>query len=142
MISNKFDNESHSSDVLASIIGSNLIGVNRDPPRRPNHALSQEERAELRLHKARVFNSDTYYYSKIKAPNYEKSQQISLMNPNYNKLFNSQLLDYEFKNQTQYFLKNDNIEGYIINKKMIKNYKEGELKKDLFHREVKISKWF
>jgi len=142
IISNKYDNESPSSDILASLIGSNLIGINREPLRIPSHALSPEERAELRLHKARVFNSDTYYYLKLKASKYNKNLQKSLMNPNYNKIFNSELLDNEFKNQSQYFLENNEIEGYISKKKMIKNYKNGELKRDLFHKDVKISSWF
>lgn len=142
IISNKYDNESPSSDILASLIGSNLIGINREPLRMPSHTLSPEERTELRLHKARVFNSDTYYYLKLEASKYNKNLQKSLMNPNYNKIFNSELLDNEFKNQSKYFLENNEIEGYISKKKMIKNYKNGELKRDLFHKDVKISSWF
>ncbi|MHA1438160.1 MAG: hypothetical protein ACTSPD_11335 [Promethearchaeota archaeon] len=142
IISNKYDDESPSSDILASMIGSNLIGVNREPQRVPSRALSPEELLELKLHKARIFNPDTYYYLKLKATNLNKNQQIELMKPNYNKIFNSSLLENEFKNQTQYFLDNNEIERYISNKEMIQNYKDGELKRDLFHKEVKISYWF
>ncbi|TFG22922.1 MAG: hypothetical protein EU529_09055 [Promethearchaeota archaeon] len=142
IISNKYDDESPSSDILASIIGSNIIGVNREPPRIPNRALSPEELLELKLHKARIFDSNTYYYLKLKASNLNKKQQKNLMKPNFNKIFNSGLLENEFKNQSQYFLDNNQIEGYISNKEMIQNYKDGELKRDLFHKDIKISSWF
>jgi hypothetical protein len=142
IISNKYDEESPSSDILASMIGANLIGVNREPQRIPNRALSPEELLELKLHKARVFNHDTYYYLKLKATSLNNNQQKNLMKPNYNKIFNSGLLENEFKNQSQYFLENNEIERYISNKEMIQNYKDGELKRDLFHKDVKISSWF
>jgi len=142
IISNKYDDESPSSDILASMIGANLIGVNREPQRVLNRSLSPEELLELKLHKARLFNHDTYYYLKLKATNLNRNQQKELMKPNYNKIFNSGLLENEFKNQTQYFLDNNEIERYISNKDMIQNYKDGELKRDLFHKDVKISSWF
>jgi len=142
IISNKYDDESPSSDILASMIGSNLIGVNREPLRIPNRALSPEELLELKLHKARIFDSETYYYLKLKAVNLNKNQQKNLMKPNFNKIFNSGLLENEFKNQSRYFLDHNEIEGYISNKEMIKNYKDGELKHDLFHKDVKITSWF
>jgi len=65
IISNSKDVESPSSDVLTSIIGSNLVGVNRERPAPPpNDApkLSNEERLELWKHKARVFVPESYYY--------------------------------------------------------------------------------
>ena len=128
--------------MLAPLIGSNLIGINKEPPRFPSGNISPETLEELRAHKARVFNPASYYYVKLEATEYDEFIKNYLKDKNINKLFNTQLLEDEFLKQTEYFLNNHKIEGYISKKKMIKNYKNGELKRDLFYKDVKITAWF
>lgn len=146
IISNRYDNESPSSDILASIIGSNLIGVNRASSGFAPQSLSKEqqtEQLEIKKHKARVFDSNTYYYLKLDVSDYTKAQKEYLLkNIKFNKIFNSVLLDNEFGNQTSHFLDKGQIEGYISTKKMINTFKEGELKHQLFEKKTKIQKWF
>jgi hypothetical protein len=142
IISNLKSEKSPSSDILASVIGSNLIGVNREPPRRISTPLSKEEVAELRKHKARVFDPSTYYYWKVESSSYDAEKRRQLMNLRYNILFNSKLIDEELISQKEYFLKERTIKEYISQKPMIKEYKKGELIKDLFQKEAKITDWF
>jgi hypothetical protein len=142
IISNIKSEKSPSSDILASLIGSNLIGVNREPPRPTIPPLSREERVELKKHKARIFDPSIYYYLKVEASNYDIKKRNQLMNERYNSLFNSKLLDDEFISQTEYFLKESSIKRYITKKSMIKDYKKGRLIKDLFQKEAKITDWF
>lgn len=142
IISNIKSEKSPSSDILTSIIGSNLIGVNREPPKPISlPPLSKEELVELRKHKARVFDPSTYYYLKVEASNYDIKKRNQLMSEGYNILFNSKLLDNEFIFQTEYFLKELNIKKYITTKSMINEYKRGELIKDLFREEARIIDW-
>jgi len=142
IISNPKSDKTPSSDIIASIIGSNLVGVNREPPRPIGTPLSKEELVELRKHKARVFDASTYYYSKVDTSSYDAKTRNSLMIPKRNILFNSKLLDEELVVQTEYFLKEMSIEKYITKKPMISEYKGGELKKVLFPKEIKITEWF
>jgi len=64
------------------------------------------------------------------------------MDQKYNILFNSKLLDDELISQTNHFLEESTIVNYITEKTMIREYKKGELIKDLFQKEEKITKWF
>lgn len=141
IISNLKSEKTPASDVLISLTGSNLVGVNREPPRPIGITLSNEERKELRKHKARVFDPSTYYYTKV--AKYNSHAYDLLMRQSYNILFNSQLLDTEFKIQTEHLLETGELEEYITKKQMIKEYKRGELGKVLFHKKVKkITEWF
>ena len=140
IISNLKSEKTPASDVLISLTGSNLVGVNREPPRPIGITLSNEERKELRKHKARV-DPSTYYYTKV--AKYNSHAYDLLMRQSYNILFNSQLLDTEFKIQTEHLLETGELEEYITKKQMIKEYKRGELGKVLFHKKVKkITEWF
>lgn len=141
IISNLKSEKTPASDVLTSLTGSNLVGVNREPPRPIGITLSNEERKELRKHKARVFDRSTYYYTKV--AKYNSHAYDLLMRQSYNILFNSQLLDTEFRTQTEHLLETGELEEYITKKQMIKEYKRGELGKVLFHKKVKkITEWF
>jgi len=73
------------ADVLAPLIGSNLVGVNREPK------LFAEEREEIkreewRKHKARVFDPLTYYYLKLNMTNYDEKMRERLLDIGYNGL--------------------------------------------------------
>jgi len=143
IISNINEEFSPSSDILLSLIGANLIGVNKEPARIINAPPpTKQELIKLRTHKARVFLPETYYYQKVINSNYDGNLQKMLMTPRNNVLFNSKLLDNEFKNQTEYFLENLKIQDYITTKNMMNEYKKGELKKDLFEPQTKMTNWF
>jgi len=143
IISNIREEFSPSSDILLSLLGANIIGVNREPQRIINAPPpTKQELKNLRIHKARIFLSDKYYYQKIIYSNIDKNLQKSLMIPRNNIIFNSKLLDDEFKKQADHFLNNSKIQDYIINKPMIKEYKRGALMKDLFEPQQKMSDWF
>jgi len=143
IISNIKEEFSPSSDILLSLIGANIIGVNKEPTRVFNAPPpTKQELKDLRLHKARVFLPDSYYYQKIINSNLENNLQKTLMIPRNNILFNSRLLDDEFKSQSEYFLDNLKIQDYIAQKNMIKEYKKGDLKKILFEPQTKMSDWF
>jgi hypothetical protein len=156
--SNPLASESPSSDILASIIGANIIGVNREPPRfveKIDVTLPLEEQQklkdkqkektkEMKVHKARVFNPKSYYYQKVKELDLSVTESQNLMNEKFNTLHNAQLLDSEFESQTNYFLEKGarSIEKYVTDKSMVKQYHEGELVKTLFGAEKKIIEWF
>jgi len=158
IISNPIVGESPSSDVLTSVIGANLIGVNREPrrfgeptdktlPVEEQQKLKDEQKKktlELKQHKARIFNPTSYYYRKVTEMELGTTDYTNFMNEKYNILHNALFLDFEFKSQTEYFLENGNhsIEKYITDKPMIKQYLKGELVKTLFNVETKVTEWF
>jgi hypothetical protein len=158
IISNPVVGESPSSDVLTSVIGANLIGVNRERrgfgepidktlPAEEQQKLKDERKKktlEIKEHKARIFNPTSYYYRKVKEMGLNTTDYTNFMNEKYNILHNALLLDSEFKSQTEYFLEkgNHSIEKYISDKPMIKEYQKGELVKTLFNVEKKVTEWF
>jgi len=88
------------SDVLASIAGANIIGVNRKPqknirtiPGRPPYIYVPKPPE----HRFRIFNKDSYYYVKSKT----KIHQIDEINRDINAIN----LDREFNSQTNHFQK-------------------------------------
>lgn len=157
--SNPVDDQSPSSDVLASVIGANLIGVNREPnrpfnkidetlPAEEQKRLREEQKkkaAEMKIHKARMFDPDSYYYYKIKTSDLGEIQQKKLMATKRNIFVNSRLLDLEFNSQKDYFFGKGNhtIKDYIVKKPMIQEYRNGELINTLFKKETGTLKdWF
>ncbi|RLI78732.1 hypothetical protein DRP05_06205 [Archaeoglobales archaeon] len=130
IISNIKREKSPASDVLASLIGSNLIGTNREPQRPTGPPLSAEELERLKKHKARLFDPKSYYYYRIDVMKVQEPQ--ILMKKEYNAIVNSILLDNEFISQNNHFLENMTVKDYVVEKEMIKEYKNGELLKDLF----------
>lgn len=125
--SNTKDDHSPASDVLASIAGANIIGVNREPGRPIGKPVPAE-------HKARLFNAASYYY--IKTGNLNKFANVTL---------NSTRLDQEFANQTEGFLKENSIVPVIKDKSMLVNYKGGKILKQLTNRDNSSStldEWF
>jgi len=119
--------ESPASDILTSMSGANFIGVNREPSFKPENPPPYEELKRIREHKARIFKPNSYYYEKFTV-----SDNRNLLDPNNNTLFNANLLNREFIQQSKEFLKEMSIKEYIRNKKMITEYKDGELMNTLF----------
>lgn len=143
IISNIKSERSPASDVLTSLTGSNLVGINREPQRpiEPPPVSSEEELQELKKHKARLFDPSSYYY--LRGDMVEEDIAVKLLDKNHNVLLNSRLLDEEFKSQTNHFLENMALKDYILTKPMVREYKEGKLIEDLFPtRTPKITEWF
>jgi hypothetical protein len=142
IISNIRSERTPASDVLAPLVGSNLVGVNREPPRPFAEEIEEVKGEELRKHKARVFDPSTYYYLKLDATNYNAEMRRRLLDPGYNIFFNSKLVDQEFSTLAEAFLKEGDIERYVTGKQMMREYRKGELGKALFRQVEKISEWF
>jgi len=134
--------ESPASDILTSLSGANFIGVNREPRFKPENPPPFEELKRIREHKARIFRSYSYYYEKVVA-----SDHRDLLDPKNNTLFNAKLLNSEFTHQSEEFSKESSIKPYICNKKMILEYKNGELINTLFYNKSQriqktLDPWF
>ena len=145
IISNIKDDRTPASDILTSLLGSNIIGINREPPKRLKEPIGRGELEKLREHKARLFDPNTYYYCKLKILNYldEETKRKLKSNKGYNTLVNMNLTDRELKKQTELFLQNFSLKNYIAQKRMIKEYKDGKLIEYLFKRKIKpITDWF
>ena len=117
IISNEKKELSPASDVLASIDGANIIGLDREPPRMIEGTLVPIE------HKARIFEPKSYYYVKTKLNQFSTKDK--------NVTYNSVQLDNEFSNQSNYFLKNATIVTVLDKKKMLKTYRNGAILKEL-----------
>jgi hypothetical protein len=131
IISNPKDRESPASDILASVAGANIIGVNREPRRMIEGPLPPPE------HKARLFDADSYYYV--------KTNDSRWFNKERNVSHNSMLLDREFVNQSRSFLHNHNLESFLQKKEMLVNYRQGSILKHLVSKSPKtdsLRRWF
>jgi len=131
IISNVKDVKSPASDVLGSIAGANIIGVDREPQRKIDGPLPPPE------HKARLFDKETYYYVKTNNKKFfRKPIYVSQ---------NAIRLDNEFSEQTKHFLEHLEIEGFLKNKEMLSTYREGNILKSLTAKKPilqKTLKWY
>ncbi|MEM3099470.1 MAG: hypothetical protein QXU32_12275 [Nitrososphaerales archaeon] len=131
IISNPKESKSPASDILASIAGANIIGVNREPRRMIEGPLPPP------THKARIFNAGSYYYVKTSDSRwFNKERSVS---------HNSMLLDREFASQSKSFLHSHNLEGFLQKKEMLINYRQGAILKHLISKSPKtdsLRKWF
>ncbi len=141
IISNLKDANSPASDVLAPIIGANIIGTNREP-RRPIEPASRMSKRELLLHKARVLDPKTYYYVRVTEHIKDEDLIQKLLNKNYNVTENSKRLDEEFKAQTEFFLEHSTIKNYVSSKRMLREHKKGELLETLFPSQANLTQWY
>ena len=120
------DVKSPASDVLGSIAGANIIGVDREPQRMVEGPLPPPE------HKARLFDKKTYYYVKTTDRRFfRKPINVSQ---------NAIRLDNEFSEQTKHFLKNLEIEKLLEKKEMLSTYKDGNILKSLVSKKPTIQK--
>jgi hypothetical protein len=126
---NPAEENNPASDILTSITGANIIGVNRKPQRNikitPGSPPIIPKPPE---HRFRIFNKDSYYYVKSK----NKIQQIDEVNREINAI----TLDQEFDNQTRHFTKNYEIETYLSQKEMLKTFQDGALLKRLTKKKI------
>jgi hypothetical protein len=86
---------------LSTIIGANIIGINREPPKNIKNKAHRLTNDSIRRHKARIFDSESYYYI--------RNQQNSTFTKQHNISYNSVELDKEFQKQSDFFLSEHNI---------------------------------
>jgi hypothetical protein len=130
IISHITDDTSPASDVLASIAGANIIGVNREPRRPPlSDSTSQIDPSLRKEHKSRRINCDTYYYEKTKG---------FVLRPAIGNIQNSVLLREEFLNQSNYFLTNSELSNFLQQKEMLTTYKDGAILQALIAKSPRI----
>ena len=112
ILSNVKSENTSSSDILSSIGGASIIGINREPQKfNPNAKTEKVDPKEIWRHKARFFDSNTYYYKKFEE-NKVEPKSINITN-------NSNRIKEELKKQTEVFLTNFKMKDYIIKKPMI-----------------------
>lgn len=119
IISNSKDPLSPASDVLSSIAGANIVGVNREPRRNVKDVkdLPPPE------HKARLLDSHSYYYVQTEnAKLFRKDKYVP---------HNALRLQMEFDNQSRYFSKNLSLDKLLEKKEMLTKYKSGAILKEL-----------
>jgi hypothetical protein len=136
------DAHSPSSDVLAAVMGANIIGVNRTPPVMiPEGAppLPSPPPGEMLAHKARLLDPSSYYYTRLDALTMDEERRRRLYNKNENVLSNTIVLNQELGEQTRRFLEELSVKPYISGKPMVREYKNGILLGHLFAEEARVS---
>jgi hypothetical protein len=116
--------DSPASDILSSIAGANIIGVNREPP--PPPAIFDAPEKSLPDHKARLFNNNSYYYIKSTDPAFYQKNVYTTNN--------SVRLDQELNNQNKYFIKNLQISDFLNEKQMLQIHESGKILKELISK--------
>jgi hypothetical protein len=124
IISKRKADQSPASDVLGTVYGANIIGVDREPQRRITQPLIKNQPSPIEIieHKAREFDGKTYYYVKSKSPAQTKSQNVTI---------NAMKLGSEFEKQRNFFLRNAEIASYLSTKQMIQNFSDGKILTDI-----------
>ncbi len=141
------DPHSPSSDVLAAVMGANIIGVNRAPQVMfPKGAIPPPSPppGEMLAHKARLLDPSSYYYTRLDALEMDEERRRRLYNKNENILSNTVLLNRELREQTKRFLEELSIKPYVSSKPMVRDFRDGMLMDHLFTEESKASSsdWF
>lgn len=109
----------NASDALSPFFGADIIGVNRNMarfvPQASDTPISKANSVDALIHKARVFDPNTYYY--VKTPNYPYKLPVEetniINNKGINNNLNAYILDTEFKNVDQFFLNYDKKKSVI-----------------------------
>lgn len=137
IISHPTDIETPSSDIMSPLIGSNILGSNREPRKYiPNDGKLHKPKysnEQFHLHKDRKFVSDTYLY-KIQKPTTSEPK---------NSLQNNLNLYKELIKQCENFSVGK-LESYVSNKKAFENEKAKKLLKCIFDikKQPRLDKWF
>lgn len=122
IISNIKESISPASDVLSTLCGANIVGVDKEPQRAFPKIEDPSKQKKIIEHKARTFDEATYYY------NIQKQVKV---NKPLNVTSNSAKLALEFESQKQHFLRNLEIETYLRSKDMLNKYNNGKIIKSL-----------
>jgi hypothetical protein len=129
---------SAASDVLASVVGANLVGINREPQRpidTEKGALPRAPSGSLLEHKARLLDPASYYYVKVDRLGLPAEESRLMKRKDRNMLRNAIIIDGELKAQAEHFLDEQTVRPYISAKGMLSEYKGGSLLKGLFSSE-------
>jgi hypothetical protein len=119
ILSNVKDIKTPASYVLTSIVGGNIIGVNKEPKRViEGSGQPKYSKEELLIHKGRKFNKETYYYEKPTDLNFDIKYVLSR---------NNILLQHEFDKQCEKFIIDRDIKEYILSKEMAKKDSRGRI---------------
>ena len=137
---NMRDSKNPASDVLASLVGSTFIGVNREPQRFGSDPKKKKE--QLLKHKARIFDVDNYYYITIEKSSLADEIKRRTIKKKFNINLNSGFLDYEFNSQAKYFLENQSLRPYLAKKAMLKHYTDGRLLDSFFGFQSNLKREF
>jgi len=139
---NAKDNLSEASDVLSSLTGASLIGVNREsgykpsptPTPEPNQSPIYEELDPVPPnYKSRLLDISSYYYVKTSDPNFiEKRNYVPA---------NALRINSEFGNQTDHFFAELSMRDYLREKRMLTSYHDGGLLRELISRQPSLSKF-
>jgi hypothetical protein len=118
--------KSQSSDPISSVLGSNIIGGNRNPPVYipPDKTPANGERIpadQLPDYKASIFDRDSYYYINSSISHESTEIKELLKYKHHNTLINSIRINDEFRVQTDKFLENYDLKGHISEKTMLKD---------------------
>jgi len=147
IVSNVKKDYTPASDVLATLIGANIVGVNREPMR-PIEGKVVIEKDKLLEHKARIFDHNTYYYLKATISHQldEEIKSQILTSKETNIAINTKLVDDEFDRQSKALLSNGDTKEYISGKRMLQEYKHGSLLRALQYSKYyvgrQITEWF
>jgi|LJSS01.1.fsa_nt_gb hypothetical protein len=132
IISNPKVNKSPASDILATLVGANILGVNKEPIRPIEQIENKLTKEELLKHKARIFDASTYYYI--------RQDNNQYLNPQFNVIQNTILLDKELNTQANHFINNQQITSMLKNKQMLQEYKDGKLLELLLNKNYRTDK--
>ncbi len=119
IISHLKEDHSPSSDVLGFMVGSNIVGVSKDPKKAFTISPQGITKQQIIKHKLRKFNEETYYY--------DVSHSSSIPDKKLNEIENTLKLSGEFTNQRVHFLTNFKLQEYLKQKKMLNEYQNGSL---------------
>lgn len=131
IISNLKDDNSPASDILGSLCGANIVGVNRDPTK--YFPEMKDKPLKVIQHKARLFDPNSYYYKILKDNNPNKAVNITE---------NSVRVANEFDKQREAFLEKLDIQTYLKKKEMLNQYNKGKILKSMLLKEEVNKKLF
>lgn len=135
VLSNIKSNKSPASDILCSLAGANIVGVNREPKRfNPEGPPAPPPPPD---HKARLLDTDTYYYYKTRDRNMFRKDRYDT--------HNAVSISKELGRQSTVFLKNFDLEQFLQKKNMLSEYKDGSILRELLSKKDSsedLSRWF
>jgi len=126
IISNLKDENSPASDILGTLCGANIVGVNRESTK--YFPEMKDKPIKIIQHKARLFDPETYYYKMLEGHSLNKAVNITE---------NSVRVANEFDKQRENFLEKLDIQNYLKKKKMLNQYNNGKILKSILIKEEK-----
>ncbi len=133
------EERSEPSDILAAPLGADFVGVNREPQRAPEGAVSPAlPPGDLFDHKARFLDRTTYYYTKYSAfdkraailQRFGVPEEVIRKNPKfYSSYINSFEINNEFDIHRKLIMEEDSVWDYLKTKKSLPNNTLDDLRK-------------